>query len=270
MSEAELHVLRARLRGGSLHKAAKGELRLPLPGGFECDVSGRIRITPDEAVADAIATVFAYFDQLASARQVMLRLQGEQRRLPRKASADRQVRWATATYKPVHADLTNPVYAGAYPYRRKAHRAARRGRRGPRAPAPRAARGVARVHPRPLRRLQQLRALPGQPGPAARELAPATRGASGPRSCLPAILAGGGSLSAVAGNGLPRGGCSCAHRAFEARANRRTGVGSPPATRLTGLRARRPKVDISDLSAGSMVGEPCPRTGRLSEQRQIR
>jgi DNA invertase Pin-like site-specific DNA recombinase len=32
MSEAELHVLRARLRGGSLHKAAKGELRLPLPG----------------------------------------------------------------------------------------------------------------------------------------------------------------------------------------------------------------------------------------------
>jgi DNA invertase Pin-like site-specific DNA recombinase len=29
MSEAELHVLRARLRGGSLHKASKGELRLP-------------------------------------------------------------------------------------------------------------------------------------------------------------------------------------------------------------------------------------------------
>jgi DNA invertase Pin-like site-specific DNA recombinase len=33
MSEAELHVLRARLRGGSLHKAGKGELRLPLPAG---------------------------------------------------------------------------------------------------------------------------------------------------------------------------------------------------------------------------------------------
>jgi DNA invertase Pin-like site-specific DNA recombinase len=35
MSEAELHVLRSRLRGGILHKAAKGELRLPLPAGYE-------------------------------------------------------------------------------------------------------------------------------------------------------------------------------------------------------------------------------------------
>jgi DNA invertase Pin-like site-specific DNA recombinase len=43
MSEAELHVLRARLRGGSLHKASKGELRLPLPAGFEYDESGRVR-----------------------------------------------------------------------------------------------------------------------------------------------------------------------------------------------------------------------------------
>jgi len=119
MSEAELHVLRARLRGGSLHKAAKGELRLPLPAGLEYDAIGQIRISPDEAVADAIATVFAYFDQLASARQVMLRLIEEDRRLPRKASADRQVRWAKPTYKAVHGILTNPVYAGAYAYGRK-------------------------------------------------------------------------------------------------------------------------------------------------------
>ena len=40
MSEAELHVLRARLRGGSLHKAGKGELRLPLPAGYEYDEPG--------------------------------------------------------------------------------------------------------------------------------------------------------------------------------------------------------------------------------------
>ena len=62
MSEAELHVLRARLRGGSLHKAGKGELRLPLPAGLEYDEQGLVRITPDEAVADAIATVFSYFE----------------------------------------------------------------------------------------------------------------------------------------------------------------------------------------------------------------
>jgi DNA invertase Pin-like site-specific DNA recombinase len=119
MSEAELHVLRARLRGGSLHKAAKGELRLPLPAGYEYDEGGRVRVTPDEAVADAIATVFTYFDELASARQVMLRLLEEDRRLPRRAGGDRRVRWATATYKAVHEILTNPVYAGAYAYGRK-------------------------------------------------------------------------------------------------------------------------------------------------------
>jgi DNA invertase Pin-like site-specific DNA recombinase len=119
MSEAELHVLRARLRGGSLHKAGKGELRLPLPAGFEYDEAGRVRITADEAVADAIATVFSYFEQLASARQVMLRLLEEDRKLPRRASSDRQVRWVTARYKPIHEILTNPVFAGAYAYGRK-------------------------------------------------------------------------------------------------------------------------------------------------------
>jgi DNA invertase Pin-like site-specific DNA recombinase len=119
MSEAELHVLRARLRGGSLHKAGKGELRLALPAGLEYDETGRIRVTPDEAVADAIATVFSYFDQLQSARQVMLRLLEEDRKLPRRATSDRQVRWTTATYKAVHDILTNPVFAGAYVYGRK-------------------------------------------------------------------------------------------------------------------------------------------------------
>jgi DNA invertase Pin-like site-specific DNA recombinase len=119
MSEAELHVLRARLRGGSLHKASKGELRLPLPAGLEYDETGQIRITPDEAVADAIATVFSYFDALQSARQVMLRLLEEDRKLPRRATSDRQVRWMTATYKAIHDILTNPVFAGAYAYGRK-------------------------------------------------------------------------------------------------------------------------------------------------------
>ena len=119
MSEAELHVLRARLRGGSLHKAAKGELRLPLPAGYEYDEAGQVRITADEAVADAITTVFGSFDRLQSARQVMLRLIEEDRRLPRRASSDRRVRWVKPTYKAVHDILTNPVFAGAYAYGRK-------------------------------------------------------------------------------------------------------------------------------------------------------
>jgi DNA invertase Pin-like site-specific DNA recombinase len=119
MSEAELHVLRTRMREGALHKVAKGQLRIPLPTGLDYDELGQIRITPDEAVQDAIATVFAYFDKLASARQVMLRLVAEGRRLPRRRSTDHHVRWAPASYRSVHDILTNPCYAGVYAYGRK-------------------------------------------------------------------------------------------------------------------------------------------------------
>jgi DNA invertase Pin-like site-specific DNA recombinase len=119
MAEAELHVLRTRMRDGALHKAAKGELRLPLPAGYEYDDLGRVRFTPDEAVADAIATVFAYFDELSSARQVMVRLVAEQRELPRCSPGDRQVRWVPASYRAVHDILTNPCYAGVYAFGRK-------------------------------------------------------------------------------------------------------------------------------------------------------
>ena len=119
MSEAELHVLRTRMRDGALHKAAKGELRLPLPAGYEYDAFGCVRVTPDEAVADAIATVFAYFAELSSARQVMVRLVAEQRQLPRCSTGERQVRWVPASYRAVHDILTNPCYAGVYAFGRK-------------------------------------------------------------------------------------------------------------------------------------------------------
>ena len=41
MSEAELHVLRARLRGGFLNKARRGELEMRLPVGFVYDSQGK-------------------------------------------------------------------------------------------------------------------------------------------------------------------------------------------------------------------------------------
>src|SRR6187397_3546388 len=54
MSEAELHVLRARLQGGILNKAARGELRKALPVGYVWgDEEGEILIDPDEAIRGA-------------------------------------------------------------------------------------------------------------------------------------------------------------------------------------------------------------------------
>ena len=49
MSQAELHIMRARLQGGKLHKAKKGQLRFALPVGLCFDEQnniGRNRLAP--------------------------------------------------------------------------------------------------------------------------------------------------------------------------------------------------------------------------------
>ncbi len=57
MSEAELHVLRARLRGGILSQARRGAFKGPLPVGFVYDDEDKVRIDPDKRVRDTISTV---------------------------------------------------------------------------------------------------------------------------------------------------------------------------------------------------------------------
>src|SRR6478752_3950223 len=48
MSEAELHLIRARLDGGLRNKAQRGELRTSLPVGLDRDEDGRTMLCPDE------------------------------------------------------------------------------------------------------------------------------------------------------------------------------------------------------------------------------
>jgi DNA invertase Pin-like site-specific DNA recombinase len=65
MSEAELHILRARLEGGIRNKAARGELRRGLPVGFVWgEGDGEVGFDPNAAVVGAIRTVFAKFTEL--------------------------------------------------------------------------------------------------------------------------------------------------------------------------------------------------------------
>ena len=71
MSEAELHHIRVRLHQGERQKAARGELRLPLPAGLAHDRAGAIILNPDEEVQARIQLVFAKFGDLQSARAVM-------------------------------------------------------------------------------------------------------------------------------------------------------------------------------------------------------
>ena len=85
MSEAELHLIRARLDGGLRNKAERGELRLALPVGLDRDEDGRIVLCPDEQVRHAIERVFVLWRRLGSARQVVLRAD---RRGPAAAAPD--------------------------------------------------------------------------------------------------------------------------------------------------------------------------------------
>src|SRR6266851_454328 len=50
MSEAELHVLKARLVGGVISKAERAELKMPLPVGLVYDPEQRVVLDPDQQV----------------------------------------------------------------------------------------------------------------------------------------------------------------------------------------------------------------------------
>lgn len=117
MSEAELHVLRARLDGGIRNKAARGELRRGLPVGFVWgEADGEVLIHPDAAVSGAVRAVFDRFAEFGSARRVWLWFRGERLSFPLRTQARASIRWIAPTYTAIHAVLTNPVYAGAYAY----------------------------------------------------------------------------------------------------------------------------------------------------------
>ena len=54
MSEAELFTIRARLQGGLLNKASRGELATKLPVGFVYAPSGKVILDPDQQVQETI------------------------------------------------------------------------------------------------------------------------------------------------------------------------------------------------------------------------
>jgi DNA invertase Pin-like site-specific DNA recombinase/predicted DNA-binding transcriptional regulator AlpA len=120
MSEAELHIIRARLDGGIRNKAARGELRRGLPVGFVWgEQDGEVLLHPDEAITGAIRTVFERFAEFGSARRVWLWFRSEGLSLPLQDAPSGRlgpIRWVGATDTAIHHILTNPVYAGAYTY----------------------------------------------------------------------------------------------------------------------------------------------------------
>ena len=119
MSEAELHVLRARLLGGIRNKAARGELHRGLPIGLvRGEADGEVLLDPDESVSAAIYAVFERFAEMGSARRVWLWFGSQGLRFPLQSNTLNETRWVVPTYTKIHQVLTNPFYAGVYVYGR--------------------------------------------------------------------------------------------------------------------------------------------------------
>jgi DNA invertase Pin-like site-specific DNA recombinase/transposase-like protein len=120
MSEAELHILRARLDGGIRNKAARGELRRGLPVGLIWADEG-IELHPDEAVSGVLAAIFEHFATAGSVRATWLWLREQGLRFPLQPAAyvkGSDIVWVEPTYHAVHNVLTHPAYAGAYVFGR--------------------------------------------------------------------------------------------------------------------------------------------------------
>ena len=119
MSEAELHQIRIRLHQGERQKAARGELRLPLPAGLVQERDGAIALNPDEEVQARLRFVFDKFRELQSAKSVMRELQRHGLSLPVRpirGPAPHEVAWVAADSSRVLHILHNPAYAGTYAY----------------------------------------------------------------------------------------------------------------------------------------------------------
>src|SRR2546422_2557357 len=67
MSEAELHVLRARLQGGIRNKARRGELFVRPPMGFVYNAEEKLVPDPDQQVQQAVRLLFETFRRTSSA-----------------------------------------------------------------------------------------------------------------------------------------------------------------------------------------------------------
>jgi DNA invertase Pin-like site-specific DNA recombinase len=121
MSEAELHVLRARLRGGLLNKARRGELRCPLPVGLLYDAAARVVLDPDQQVQQSLRLLFDTFARTGSVSATVKHFRQQQLLFPSRlapGSAQGQLSWAPLALSRCARVLHNPWYAGAYVYGR--------------------------------------------------------------------------------------------------------------------------------------------------------
>jgi DNA invertase Pin-like site-specific DNA recombinase len=120
MSEAELHILKARLVGGVLNKAQRAELKMPLPVGLVYDEDERVCLDPDQQVQQSLRLFFATFERAGSAWATVQAFRREAWKFPKRGEAGTgEIAWQELTHAITLDTLHNPRYAGAFCFGRR-------------------------------------------------------------------------------------------------------------------------------------------------------
>jgi len=117
MSEAELHILQARLKGGILHKASRAALKVPLPVGLLYAEDETVILDPDAQIQQAIRLLFATFKRTGSAWATVKYFRDQGLLFPRRVRIGPhagELHWMPLQHNAVLKVLRNPRYAGAF------------------------------------------------------------------------------------------------------------------------------------------------------------
>jgi DNA invertase Pin-like site-specific DNA recombinase len=121
MSEAELHILQARLLGGIRNKARRGALKLALPVGLVYAEDNRVVLDPDAQIQATVRHFFETFRRSGSVWQTVRTYREQQLKFPKRLRRGPhlgEVVWTPLDYHTALGLLHNPRYAGAFVFGR--------------------------------------------------------------------------------------------------------------------------------------------------------
>lgn len=131
MSEAELHFLKMRMRGGVLSKARRGELKGPLPVGLVYGPDDQVNFDPDQQVQEILCLFFATFRRTGAATATVKAFRKQGILFPRRLRTGPhkgELAWSPLTESRALQILKNPRYAGAFFFGRRQYRKGTDGR----------------------------------------------------------------------------------------------------------------------------------------------
>jgi len=119
MSEAELHYLHARMRGGLENKARRGDLKFHIPVGYVYDDFDQLIKDPDENVQAVVRLIFDTYARFHTCQRTLKELRSQHILFPKKDRTGynrHTLQWREITHVHILHMIHNPIYAGIYQF----------------------------------------------------------------------------------------------------------------------------------------------------------